>query len=256
MLHRLRSWFPAFQVTLPLSWLDALTSLLLGSVLLAMQTPSAFDGWLAVALVALAAPTLVQPLQRITEGLKESLLWKSWRERVPFLLVTLAVFLAWWPISIGELPISQDHANHFLATQIFVDDLVRQGAFFGWSDRISTGLPFGDVYGTSVYLVTGLLNLLSFGLIPLEISYCFGLLLVWLIPAWAIVSWARKLGCGPWGAALAGVAFVWDIGADREGGWVYSMFHGVWPQVLATGLWLWALLLLFRLTEKPTWRRG
>ncbi len=214
-------------------------------------------GWCATFLLLLTLPWLWRQPQTLRgrEWIKS--LWPSGMDgsRTPYLLVTLVLVVALWPIPVGTLPISQDHGNHYLATHIFVYDMVANGHLFGWTDRIGVGLPFGDVYGTMAYLVTGALTLLSFGLLPLSVSYSFGIFLVWWIPSMAIVAWARRLGVGSLAPVVAGCLFVLDAGGDREGGWVYSMFHGVWPQLLATGVWLWTLLSLVRLMEKQTWRR-
>lgn len=234
--------------------LDAGIACLLGGLLLHLSGTNQVLHWLAFALFLLAANVVLPGASAAfrAEMVGVAPLWEKWGAYV----LTLGVVLwALGPVSLGQMPISQDHANHYLATRIFVEDLVWKGRWFGWTDRISTGLPFGDVYATSIYVVTGLLSLLSFGLISFQTSYSFGMILVWLVPCWAIVAWTKRLTGGVWPAVFAGAFFVLDVGGNREGGWIYSMFHGVWPQLFATGVWLWGILAVFRLLEKRTWRR-
>ena len=102
--------------------------------------------------------------------------------------------------------------------------------------------------------MTAFFHLISFGAISLSKSYALGLVIVWLVPSLAIVAWTRRIG-GTAGAVLASFAFLFDVGSDREAGWVYGMFHGVWPQLFGVGLWLFALLALWDLCERATTRR-
>lgn len=208
--------------------------------------------WLATALLMVGGWVIYGRSARIRD---------SWQGRVPgwfvavlpYVLATAVVLISLGPLLLSQ-PINQDHAHHYMNTAIQVD-LIRSGHLFGWTDRVSTGLPFGDLYGTGVYLTTAALTLLSAGWIPLDVSYTAGFIAAWLVPALAVVAWSRRLGAGPVGATLAASAFALDPGGDREGGWLYSFFHGVWPQFFATGLLMWGLLALARLVEKPTTRR-
>ncbi len=233
-----------------------ISALLAGSSYL--LTAGLFARWSATAVLLLVLPMLWNelPTARVTVPLDR---WRAnWRDTAwqwfPYLLATFGTLVALGPITLGEMPISQDHANHYLSTHILVNDMIPSGRLFGWTDRLGTGYPFGDIYSTSCYLATGLLYLVSFGAVSLPTSYAFGIVIAWLVPALATVAWSRRLG-GPWGAVLAGLAFAFDLGGEREGGWVYSMFHGVWPQLFGVGIWLFALLTLWRFAEKATTRR-
>ncbi len=235
--------------------------LLIGALfltLLSFSIPaSMFARWAAVAVLVLVSSNLYSELKPFVNKLISSQpesRTQIAKTAIPYVLVTIGTMIALFPISIGDMPVSQDHINHYFSTHILVNDIIPSGRFFGWTDRIGTGYPFGDLYGTTCYLFTGLLHLISFGLIELDVSYAFGIVLVWLIPALAVTAWACRLG-GPMSAVAAGMLFVLDMGADREGGWVYAMFHGVWPQQLGAGIWLFSLLSLFRLAEKMTTRR-
>jgi hypothetical protein len=194
---------------------------------------------------------LVQGWRRVPE---------HWRQYVPFLIVVAVVGAALWPLPIGGMPIGQDHAYHYFATDVLVRDLLPEGRLFGWSDRFGGGRPFGDTYGTPAYLVTALAHIVSFGAVSLEASYGFGIFLVWLLGALGVGCWARRLAVtgaddasGAWLAPVVAAAlFVLDPGGSRQGGWIYAMYHGVWPQLLSTGLWLIALLAWVRLVERQS----
>lgn len=58
-----------------------------------------------------------------------------------------------------------------------------------------------------------------------------------------------------WAGALAALAWLIDPGASREGGWNYLMFHGVWPQMLSSALWVASLPATYAALRKPSARR-
>lgn len=160
---------------------------------------------------------------------------------------------AMWPLPF-EQPLSQDHANHYLNLEIFWE-LLGSGHLFGWTDRIATGHPFGDTYGTLVYLLPTVPKILSFGWLSTATCYALTIWGVWVLGAAIVGGITRRITGGwlaPW---LASAAFVLDVGADREGGWLYSMFHAVWPQWLASVVFLGAVWRLLRLWQEPTWQR-
>src|SRR5690606_575103 len=55
-----------------------------------------------------------------------------------------------------------------------------------------------------------------------------------------------------WAGALAAVAWLIDPGAAREGGWNYLMFHGVWPQLLSSALWVASLPATWAALRRPS----
>jgi hypothetical protein len=58
-----------------------------------------------------------------------------------------------------------------------------------------------------------------------------------------------------WAGCLGAAFWLLDVGASREGGWEYLMFHGVWPQLLAIALWIWALPATLAAVRNPSPRR-
>ncbi len=234
----------------------ALAALLaLSSLLLRGSLPSR---WAAAAVLILAVPAAWRGFRSRAATALDSRI-PRWRRLAdsfgPYLLAAAAVLVSLGPVALGQMPISQDHANHYFFTEILAHDMLAEGRLFGWTDRLGLGYPFGDIHYTLCYLVTALPHLLSVGLIGLQASYAFGICAAWLLSALAVVALARRLGAGPWAAALAGAINAFDVGGDREGGWTYSMFHGVWPQQLSTAVWVLAILALWRLSERPDTRR-
>jgi hypothetical protein len=213
--------------------------------------------WLALALLLIAGAELVRraaPRVVAWVGVHRPA-WLAGSGRwLPALTVALLTLWLLGPVAIGQMPASQDHASHYLATDILVRDLIGSGRLFGWTERLGAGYPYGDLYPTLSYLSTGLAHLVSFRLIPLGVSYAFGICIVWLLVSLGVSRIAQRLGNG-WAAVFAGFWAAADPGADREGGWGYAMFHGVWTQQLGVGLWLFAILALWRLTERADTRR-
>jgi hypothetical protein len=235
---RLRSWIETHGAHVALA-LGVLTGfwLLIAPVRIVVK-------WGAVALLLFAGGELVR---RFGPGLAEraklrlSGVLGRGRQLAPYAFVTLVTLWLLGPVALGQMPATQDHASHYLATDIFVKDMIGSGRLFGWTERLGAGYPFGDLYPTLSYLVTGLLHLVTLGRVPLDVSYAFGMTLIWLILALGVARLAHRLANG-WAAAFAGIAIAADPGADREGGWGYAMFHGVWTQQLAVGFWVLALL--------------
>lgn len=234
-----------------------------GGAALAFGRMSPVWGWLATAIALIGGAEALRRSRSQRSRLSDAFprLVREMRRTAPWAVLGVLLFWALWPLPTGEMPVNQDHAHHLLATDILVDDFIRQFRLFGWTDRVSGGLPFGDVYPTLAYLVTGAANLLSFGLVPLEVSYAWGILGVWALGIAAVGLWGRRLAeesqlrfvaAAP---VVAGAAYLFDVGGDREGGWVYHMFHAVWPQQSATAMLFLGLLGLFWLAERPTTRR-
>jgi uncharacterized integral membrane protein len=253
----------------------AWTLLAVVAAVLALAFGGGLGRWVAFALILAIAPTLIEPLSRLP--------WVADnRERVArwlplALLVTLTAMLL-GDLALGRAPASRDHAVHYFQTKVLVDELIPHGELIGLSERLNSGYPFGDSYPVLGYVLTGAANLLSFGLISLRTSYAWGLLAIWLLALWA-VWWlaetiARELrgeaierppGDAPaeapplaglidprWAGALAAIAWLIDPGSAREGGWNYLMFHGVWPQLLSSALWVASLPATWAALRRPS----
>jgi hypothetical protein len=254
----------------------AKTVLAIVAALLALGFGGGLGRWVAFALVLAVAPTLLEPLMRlpwIADNRERLARW------LPLaLLVALTVSLL-GELALGRPPASRDHAVHYFQTKVLVDELIPSGELIGFSERLNSGYPFGDSYPVLGYVLTGAANLLSFGLISLRTSYAWGLLAIWLLALWAVwwlaATIARELSppahdagdagdagaaeaplaslLDPrWAGALAAIAWLIDPGSSREGGWNYLMFHGVWPQLLSSALWVASLPATWAALRRPS----
>jgi hypothetical protein len=250
-----------------LAIIAALVSLTLGGPL---------GRWVSVGLLLAVAPKLLAPLLRLPTI-------AAWHERIarfiPLALVIGLGLTLLGDLVLGRPPVSRDHGIHYFQTKVLVDELIPRGELIGWSERLNSGYPFGDSYPVLGYLVTGAANLLSFDLISLRTSYAWGLLGVWVLALaavwWLAATIARELRgeaieqppakqleqpahaglLDPrWAGAFAAIAWLIDPGASREGGWNYLMFHGVWPQLLSSALWIASLPATWAALRRPSLR--
>lgn len=243
--------------------------------LLSLGFGGALGRWIAFALILAVAPKLVEPLLRLPWIAHNRERLARW---VPLSLLVLLTLSLLGELALGRPPASRDHAVHYFQTKVLVDELIPSGEVIGFSERLNTGYPFGDSYPVLGYVLTGAAHLLSFGLISLRTSYAWGVLAIWLLALWA-VWWlastiARELRGEPpegpgstadgepppmaslldprWAGALAAIAWLIDPGGSREGGWNYLMFHGVWPQLLSSALWIASLPATWAALRRPS----
>ncbi|MCA9668712.1 MAG: hypothetical protein KC503_24130, partial [Myxococcales bacterium] len=138
-----------------------------------------------------------------------------------------------WPTFIGQMPQSQDHPVHLTRAWHFVTQQLSHGQLSGWSDLWFAGWPAGEDYPpggdywiSAVYLVT-------FGLLGWEAAYAVAFLGVLAACGLACYHFGRTY-FGRTAGMLAGLFFLLDRGYYREGGWNYTVWWGVWPQILST----------------------
>lgn len=261
---------------------------LLGVVgaLLALLLGGRVGRWVAVGLALAISPRLVDTLARlpVVDDRRASL-----ARALPWLTLAAVAIALLGELLLGHPPASRDHSVHYFQTRVLVDELLPAGELVGWSDSLNTGYPFGDSYPVIGYLLTGFIHVVSLGWISLRTSYAWGLLAVWLIALWGVAWLARTIAIEiergrerapasserapassgerapasdravlldpAWAGALAGIVWLIDPGASREGGWEYVMFHGVWPQLLSSGLWIASLPATWSALRSPTPRR-
>lgn len=252
-----------------------------GWIILAVVTAAAslaFGGplgrWIGCALALAVAPQLLAPVLRapaIAQHRDRIVRW------IPLALVVGLGLTLLGDLALGRPPGSRDHGIHYFQTKVLVDELIPRGELIGWSERLNSGYPFGDSYPVLGYLLTGAAHLLSFGLISLRTSYAWGLLAIWMLALgavwWLAATIAQELrgtqelrgGGDPapahaalldprWAGAFAAIAWLIDPGASREGGWNYLMFHGVWPQLLSSALWIASLPATWAALRRPSLR--
>ncbi len=219
--------------------------------------------WVGAGLVLWVLPVLVAPVRGHP-------VYEKIRPHLPLLLLGLLSLVLLGDLLLGRPPATRDHGVHYFQTHILTHDLIPSGRLTGWSDRLNNGYPFGDSYPVLAYLWVGAFHVLSFGLVSLRVSYAWGMLAVWLVSMWGIwhlaelvtheirersaLDIAAKIPTG-WAGAIAAGLWLIDPGYSRQGGWHYVMYHGVWPQLLSSGLWIAAVPLTWRAFERASPRR-
>jgi len=171
-----------------------------------------------------------------TESLPRARRILTWLSgQLPFLLVTLFGLYLLWPVPAGVMPLSADHTVH-LTRAFLLGEQLADGHLSGWDPTWFFGFPLGELYPVLGDLGVIALRVLSLGLLDWPQAYAGLFTLVFLIQGWALLRCGRALGWGPIPGLVAGLLVLADVGAYREGGWIYTVTYGVWPQALATAL--------------------
>jgi type IV secretory pathway VirB2 component (pilin) len=155
-----------------------------------------------------------------------------------FLAVTLVGAWLLWPVPAGHMPLSADHPVH-LARAFLTAEQLEGGHLSGWSSAWFFGFPVGELYPPLADLLVIGVRTASLGLLDWWQSYALAFTLGFCAPAWAMLRAGRVFGLGIGPGLIAGLLLVTDPGMYREGGWLYTVGYGVWPQALSAGLtWL------------------
>lgn len=153
-------------------------------------------------------------------------------------LVVLAALVLTWPLALGHAPATGDHPVHLgrAAAQL---QALASGQLRAWWPGWGLGTPVGDLYPPLADWLVAALRIGSLGLLPVPRCYGLAVFIGFTAPAAVLPTVARRLGLSPIAGAIAGLLLIADAGIGREGGWIYTMWLGVWPQALATALqWL------------------
>jgi hypothetical protein len=156
----------------------------------------------------------------------------------PTVVVTILGCALIWPIPAGDMPLSADHTVHLTRAWLYADVLARFDVR-AWSPAWFFGTPLGELYPVLGDVLVVLVRTLGLGLLDWHQSYAIAFAIVFVTQGWALLRAGRRMGWGPLPGLVAAVLVMMDVGAYREGGWIYVVFYGVWPQTLATSLtWL------------------
>ena len=202
----------------------------------------------AIATGAVAGGLTVWGL-RVLGDSQASLNWQD--ERVPVALVGGATLALFWPLVLLEMPYSADHPVHLTRAWHFITKNLASGQLSGWSDLWFGGWPSGEDYPPLGDYWFAAWYALSLGTLGWEEVYALSFLSMMLASALG-VYWFGRQALGRWEGVLAALFFLSDKGAYREGGWVYTVTWGVWPQVLSTGLCFAALGTAILVVKRPS----
>jgi hypothetical protein len=157
---------------------------------------------------------------------------------LPLLLVVGFALGVLWPAPAGHMPLSADHTVHLTRITMFAEQLA-EGRLRGWDTTWFFGTPVGELYPVLGDLVVVAIHALGLGALSWPQAYALGFTVVFATQGLAMLRVGRALGLGPVPGLVAALWLLADAGAYREGGFMYTVFYGVWPQALATALgWL------------------
>jgi hypothetical protein len=194
---------------------------------------------LGMALVLIALYGVLPLLRRGVGDLDQPWLWRGrevrWLPRaLPALGLIVVTCALLWPTFLGQMVQSQDHTIHLTRAWHFVTQMLAKGQLSGWSDWWFAGYPAGEDYPPGGDWLIGSIYLGTFGLLGWEATYGVAVLAMYAIAALGIYAFGRVY-LGRLSGFLGGLFFLLDRGQYREGGWNYTIWWGVWPQVLSTG---------------------
>lgn len=172
-------------------------------------------------------------------------------ELLPAVVVIVVAAALTWPVPAGRMPMSADHTVHLTRVVLTAERLMDQGALSGWEPTWFFGFPLGDLYPQLGDLLIIAIRGLSLGLLDWPQAYALGFFVVFVIQGLVLLRIGRLFGYGPWPGLIAALLMLTDPGFTREGGWMYTVYFGVWPQALATSL---AWLSLGELARALGWR--
>ncbi len=169
----------------------------------------------------------------------------------PTLLVTLIGLALLWPIPLGQMPLSADHTVHLTRTWMWAQEL-GNGDIRGWSPVWFFGTPVGELYPVLGDAIVIGVRVLSLGFLDWSSAYALGFTLVFLTQGWVLLRAGRVMGWGVVPGLVAATLALVDVGSYREGGFIYTVYYGVWPQALATSFTWLGLAELSRLPDAKT----
>lgn len=156
----------------------------------------------------------------------------------PWLILTLFGLWVLWPVPTGAMPLSADHTVHLTRIH-FTGQELAHARLRGWNSSWFFGTPVGEFYPVLGDWLVLALRTLSLGLLRLDQAYALGFTLIFLSQGWVMLRVGKALGMGHLPGLVAGLLMMADPGFTREGGWMYTVYFGVWPQALATSLCWW-----------------
>lgn len=154
---------------------------------------------------------------------------------LPIVALVLVAAVLLWPTFLGQMVQSQDHTIHLSRAWLFINKMLGHGQLSGWSDWWFAGYPAGEDYPPGGDYLFASIYLSSLGLLGWEATYAVTFWAIYAIAALGVYAFGRVY-FGRLVGFLGGLFFLLDRGQYREGGWNYTVWWGVWPQVLSTGM--------------------
>jgi hypothetical protein len=158
---------------------------------------------------------------------------------LPAVVVLMFAAYLLWPVPSGVMPLSADHTVHLTRIVLTAERLATTGALSGWEPTWFFGFPLGELYPQLGDLLIISIHALGLGVLDWPSAYALGFYLMFALQGLVLLRIGRLFGFGPWPGLIAAALLLCDAGFTREGGWMYTVYFGVWPQAFATSLaWL------------------
>jgi hypothetical protein len=136
----------------------------------------------------------------------------------------------------GERPASCDHVVHYTKAVSFLHRLETLD-LWSWDWRMFAGYPTEYGYPITAEVLVVLCWGAALGSITLSHAYALTFFAVYVFSAWAVYGTFRRWIGRP-AAALTVFFYLTDIGWVHEGGWLWTVLFGVWPNFLSIALGL------------------
>ncbi|MBU1219905.1 DUF3367 domain-containing protein [Myxococcota bacterium] len=172
---------------------------------------------------------------------------------LPVLFLALILYI-YFPLLQGKMPWIADHSVHQMKAWIFTEKILSGWQLTGWTNFASAGYPAEVLYPPLADYFIGFFRIASFGLLSWEQVYAYSFLSFLLFYYFSFFYLGKKFG-GNAGAVAAGIFSLIDMGAFRQGGWIFMVRWGVWPLSFSLVLTLWALYFFSKYLEEDVGMR-
>jgi hypothetical protein len=173
----------------------------------------------------------------------------------PGIITTMMVGI-YHKLLMGHMPWLADHSVHETKAWILKTKLLSSFRFSGWTHFAGGGYPAETLYPPFVDYYISFIKFITFGLLSWEQSYALAFFLFLLFYV-LVFYYAGKKIAGKTGGKTAGfIAALFamvDVGAFRQGGWIFTVRWGVWPLTLSIAL---TILAVFALDDYLKKRRS
>jgi len=160
------------------------------------------------------------------------------------------VLVLHWDLLTWAVPATGDHMIHLYKGWLMSEHMLPSGRLTGWSNMAFAGYPAGVYYPILGDLLVTATRYLTAGLLSWERTYAIFFLVLLVVIPLAAYAITRRF-TGPFGALIAGVLMVGDVGGWPQGGYVSTVHWAVWPFILALTLTMFTILACDGTLEHP-----
>ncbi len=151
--------------------------------------------------------------------------WRDWG--CVALIAALAATML-FPVLRGDWPIGHDHPVHIFRIWQLRETLLHHGLPWSWSHRWFAGYPQNVIYPIGADVFVLLIQLLSLGMLKLEVAYGIAFLIFFFFYGYAVFFFVRRALGSRVAGLIATLFSLTDPGNNDTGGWFYTVDMGVW----------------------------